>query len=77
VVERCRYCNRPLQADSPEHHKHWPFCSSRCRLAELGHWLEGRYVISRNLDEVADDAALPGADTPRETRDSNGRSPKT
>jgi len=64
VDERCRYCNRPLDAASPDHRKHRPFCSPRCRMAELGHWLEGRYVVSRNLDEVADDAAVAGADAP-------------
>jgi endogenous inhibitor of DNA gyrase (YacG/DUF329 family) len=28
-------------------------------MADLGHWFEGRYVISRPLDEAADDAAPP------------------
>jgi hypothetical protein len=28
-------------------------------MAELGHWFEGRYVISRRADQVADDAAVP------------------
>lgn len=26
---------------------HFPFCSERCRLVDLGGWLEERYRISR------------------------------
>ena len=55
----CRYCSRPLDPADPEHARCWPFCSDRCRMAELGLWFRGRYVISRPLDEVADDAS-PG-----------------
>ena len=55
--ERCRYCNRTLDPDDAQHRRHWPFCCERCRMAELGHWFEERYVISRRADQVADDAA--------------------
>lgn len=30
---------------------HWPFCSPRCRSADLGRWLSGSYQISRPLEE--------------------------
>ncbi len=59
-AERCRYCGRPLDPADPVHAEHWPFCAARCKLAELGAWFEGRYVISRPIDQVADDAAPPG-----------------
>jgi endogenous inhibitor of DNA gyrase (YacG/DUF329 family) len=59
MAERCRYCKRPLHPEEPEHARHWPFCSERCKMAELGHWFEGRYVLSRPVDQVADDAAGP------------------
>jgi len=26
-----------------------PFCSSRCKLIDLGNWLSGAYVVSRPL----------------------------
>ncbi|MFO8012650.1 MAG: DNA gyrase inhibitor YacG [Phycisphaerae bacterium] len=55
--ERCRYCGRALAPDAPAHRRHWPFCCERCRMAELGHWFEERYVVSRRADQVADDAA--------------------
>jgi len=54
--ERCRYCGRTLDAGDAAHRRHWPFCCRRCRLAELGHWFEERYVISRRAEAVADDA---------------------
>ena len=57
VAERCRYCGRRVSAADPEQKPFLPFCSERCKMADLGGWLEGRYVISRKLDEVADDAA--------------------
>jgi endogenous inhibitor of DNA gyrase (YacG/DUF329 family) len=55
-AETCRYCGHRLVADDPQHKRFWPFCSERCKMAELGLWFEGRYVISREQDEVADDA---------------------
>jgi endogenous inhibitor of DNA gyrase (YacG/DUF329 family) len=58
--ERCRYCRRPLAADDPQHRRFWPFCSDRCKMAELGLWFTDRYVISRRTDEVADDAGNEG-----------------
>ena len=35
----CPACGRPTR---PEHR---PFCSARCRQADLGRWLSGSYVI--------------------------------
>jgi endogenous inhibitor of DNA gyrase (YacG/DUF329 family) len=58
--EKCRYCGRALDPARPDHARYWPFCSDRCQMADLGHWFEGRYVISRPLDQAADDAAPPG-----------------
>jgi endogenous inhibitor of DNA gyrase (YacG/DUF329 family) len=37
-------------------HDDFPFCSERCRLADLGNWAAGKYVIS---EPVMDDPA-PG-----------------
>jgi endogenous inhibitor of DNA gyrase (YacG/DUF329 family) len=59
-VQRCRYCRRRLRPADAEHKRFWPFCSERCKMAELGLWFEDRYRISRPLGEVTDDAARPG-----------------
>lgn len=64
--QACRYCGRDLLASDPQHKRFWPFCSERCKMAELGMWFEDRYVISRPLDEVTDDAGAK-APKPRNT----------
>jgi len=48
----CHVCGRPVDRDA----KTWPFCSSRCRLVDLGEWLGGRYRIERamNADDFED-----------------------
>jgi endogenous inhibitor of DNA gyrase (YacG/DUF329 family) len=38
-----------------------PFCSQRCKLADLHGWLSGRYVVSDALP-LGDSDALPGED---------------
>ena len=55
--DRCRYCGRRIARSDPGHARFWPFCSERCKMAELGLWFQDRYVISRPVDQVADDAA--------------------
>jgi endogenous inhibitor of DNA gyrase (YacG/DUF329 family) len=66
MAERCRYCKRPIRRTDAQHARYWPFCSERCKMAELGHWFEGRYVIGRPVDQVADDAALKAPAPPKE-----------
>jgi tRNA threonylcarbamoyladenosine biosynthesis protein TsaE len=45
VESICPICKTALAADAPR-----PFCSSRCRLADLERWFSGRYVVSRPLE---------------------------
>ena len=42
---RCPICKKPSRPSDP----HFPFCSKRCKLIDLGSWLDGRYRISRPL----------------------------
>jgi endogenous inhibitor of DNA gyrase (YacG/DUF329 family) len=44
---RCRTCDRELTPEAP----HAPFCSMRCRQADLGRWFNGEYAISRPIEE--------------------------
>jgi endogenous inhibitor of DNA gyrase (YacG/DUF329 family) len=43
-----------------------PFCSARCRAADLGSWLNGTYRIGSPISEEDLDAGLPveGGATP-------------
>jgi endogenous inhibitor of DNA gyrase (YacG/DUF329 family) len=61
MAEECRYCHRRIDVKDPVHAQYFPFCSDRCKMAELGLWFQDKYVLSRDIDEVADEAA-PGPD---------------
>jgi uncharacterized protein len=45
----CPICKGPV----PEDGEARPFCSSRCRLIDLGNWLGGRYRVpgEQHVDE--------------------------
>lgn len=47
---RCPTCKRPLAAE-PAERTFAPFCSDRCRLADLGSWLDGAFRIGAPLSE--------------------------
>jgi endogenous inhibitor of DNA gyrase (YacG/DUF329 family) len=54
----CPTCRRALEgttADFPT----LPFCSPRCRMADLGGWLDERYRIGSPVSEEDLDAGLP------------------
>jgi uncharacterized protein len=40
---KCATCKKSIQG-RPEN-KHAPFCSERCRMADLNQWLTGGYAI--------------------------------
>ncbi len=46
-VKRCPTCEAAL-----EDFKHAPFCSERCRMADLNKWMSGEYKISREMKET-------------------------
>ena len=43
----CPTCKKPVAPDA----KSFPFCSERCRLVDLGNWLDGKYRIASTNDE--------------------------
>lgn len=43
----CRVCGKPTDVAGPQA----PFCSQRCRMADLHRWFSGDYRIERALDE--------------------------
>lgn len=52
---RCVVCARPVSAGSG------PFCSERCRLADLNLWLTGGYVVEGRADPRASQGDDPAA----------------
>ena len=65
---RCPICNKPVKVlGEGEPMGAFPFCSDRCRLVDLGRWLDGKYQIPVVDDDDAEDSG-PVPPTP----DGNG-----
>jgi endogenous inhibitor of DNA gyrase (YacG/DUF329 family) len=43
----CPTCKKPVDPIA----KSFPFCTERCRLVDLGNWLDGKYAIASTNDE--------------------------
>lgn len=50
----CPICKTVLE-NAPENLPSRPFCSQRCKLVDLGNWLNGAYRISEPVDPLADE----------------------
>ncbi len=42
---RCPICARPYEIASLDDLPSFPFCSARCKLVDLGRWIDGDYAI--------------------------------
>lgn len=58
MAARCPVCRKPVAPRGAN--RAFPFCSDRCRLVDLGRWLDGEYRIP---GERAGDGAA-GPDSP-------------
>jgi len=56
IKVRCPICEEWLQGSDRTQWPEFPFCSARCKLIDLGRWLDGKYAL-RPVEE-ADDPAL-------------------
>jgi endogenous inhibitor of DNA gyrase (YacG/DUF329 family) len=50
----------PSKADTPW--PHWPFCSRRCQLIDLGRWLGGEYRIAAPVSDESGDSHADDSD---------------
>lgn len=43
----CPTCKKPIVDPPPDFElpKFFPFCSDRCKLVDLGRWLDGKYQV--------------------------------
>lgn len=48
---KCPICNKEIQLERLSDQPFFPFCSDRCKLIDLGRWIDGTYQISRELNE--------------------------
>lgn len=42
---RCPICSKSFAVDRIDDLPSFPFCSDRCRLVDLGRWIDGSYSI--------------------------------
>lgn len=63
---KCPSCGRAVEVTPPDSHR--PFCSERCRTADLGKWLDGGYRISAPVSEEDLDQGLAIDDTDSERK---------
>ncbi len=54
----CPICQSLISVENRDDAPHRPFCSERCKMVDLGRWLDGTYAVSEPLKP--DD--LPDAD---------------
>jgi endogenous inhibitor of DNA gyrase (YacG/DUF329 family) len=58
MTRKCPTCAR-LFVEADELRRFRPFCSERCRTADLGKWLDGGYRIEAPIAEEDLDQGLP------------------
>jgi uncharacterized protein len=61
---KCPTCERVVEVKAPDRFR--PFCSERCRLADLGKWLDGAHRIGAPVTEEDLDQGLAPDDTDSE-----------
>ena len=51
---KCPICGKPSAAPASEKGKRspFPFCSDRCKLRDLGRWLDGEYQVPTEDDDL-------------------------
>ena len=55
---RCPICKKTVPEPREGEKSFLPFCSERCKLIDLGRWLDGRYQIPVAKDDEAHDGEL-------------------
>jgi uncharacterized protein len=69
MKSRCPICNKVIDETTLQNSrdgKFYPFCSDRCKLIDLGKWLDGNYRIPAVEDDKADEDSAK-TDTPDKT----------
>ena len=60
---RCPICKKPVDPpNDTAHPSSFPFCSERCKLIDLGRWLDGNYqipVVDPEEPDLKSDREIP------------------
>jgi len=64
IKGKCPICSKRFEIASLDENPAFPFCSDRCRLIDLGRWIDGRYTVPvpANSPDQEDDAGEVSAD---------------
>ena len=46
---RCPTCKKAFEIESIDKLPTFPFCSDRCRLIDLGRWVDGTYAVPEDV----------------------------
>jgi len=52
---KCPICKKPVADEELDRPASYPFCCDRCKLIDLGRWLDGKYQVP-----VEDKSQEPG-----------------
>ena len=62
-VFECPLCRKTISVARVEDARFRPFCSERCKMVDLGRWLDGTYSIVEPLPSAPDESGdLPSPD---------------
>lgn len=62
IKGRCPICGKAYEIEALTNLPSFPFCSSRCRLIDLGRWVDGVYAIPGPEVPVSPPEGDPAAD---------------
>jgi len=69
MASLCPICKKPVEAPELDRDEGdsspFPFCSERCKLMDLGRWLDGKYQIPVRQDELDETDDHPGESAER------------
>lgn len=56
---RCPICGKSFETPSMDAHPGFPFCSDRCKLIDLGRWIDGSYSVPEKVVEPPPEPDAP------------------
>jgi uncharacterized protein len=62
---QCPICKKPVPDAEPDRPACYPFCSERCKLIDLGRWLDGKYQIPVHGPQDDDEEINPNPPPPK------------
>src|SRR3954471_13081928 len=63
---QCPICKKEIDEPAVEDRpRYFPFCSERCKLIDLGRWLDGKYQIPVKPDDESHDGDVEEPSAPK------------